>query len=46
MKAEASGANVVGEMTVEAAAIKNPEALQKKIADWVKGFVEVGGLGE
>lgn len=43
MRDEASNATVVGEMAVEAAAIKNPVELQKKVADWVKGFGEVGG---
>jgi len=42
MRDEASNATVVGEMAVGAAAIKNPQALQKKIADWVKGFNAVG----
>ena len=46
MRDEASNATVVGEMAVGAAAIKNPQALQKKVSDWVKGFVEVGGVGE
>ena len=42
MRDEALNATVVGEMAVGAAAIKNPVELQKKVVDWVKGFVEVG----
>ncbi len=32
---------MVGEMAVAMAAIKNPQTLQQKVADWVKGFVKM-----
>jgi flavodoxin len=41
MRAVAPEANVVGEMAVAMAAIKNPQALQQKVADWVEGFVKM-----
>jgi flavodoxin len=41
MKAAAPKAKVVGEMAVAAEAIKNPQALQEKVADWVEGFAKM-----
>ena len=46
MRAAAPEANVVGEMAVAAAAIKNPQALQQKVADWVEGFVNLAEPSE
>lgn len=46
MRAEAPEANVVGEMAVAAAAIKNPQALQQKVADWVQGFIKMAEPSE
>ena len=38
MREAASGANVVGEMAVQEAALKNPDELNRRVSDWVKGF--------
>ena len=43
MRSEAPTANVVGELAIAMAELKNPQALQQKVGDWVKGFFDTAG---
>lgn len=38
MREAAAGANVVGEMAVQEATLKNPDELNRRVTEWVKGF--------
>ena len=39
MRSEAPDANVVGEMAIAMAELKDPQALQQKVEEWVRGVV-------